>query len=97
MAEYIEREATQKKIGKLCKDYGISYGKRYGGFAEHISEITEQVPIADVAEVKHGKWIPDDYMYYRCSECGYEHDTPEYITPFCPHCGAKMDLGDDEE
>lgn len=21
----------------------------------------------------------------------YEHDSPEYITPYCPHCGAKMD------
>ena len=28
---------------------------------------------------------------YVCSECGYEHDNPEYTTPFCPGCGAKMD------
>lgn len=45
-----------------------------------------------IRKVKHGKWIEDDYGYYRCSECSYEHDSPEYITPYCPNCGAKMDL-----
>lgn len=45
---------------------------------------------ADFAEVVHGEWIEDDYGYFHCSECGYEHDSPEYITPYCPHCGAKM-------
>lgn len=48
-------------------------------------------PAADVAEVVHGKWLEDDYGYFRCSECGSEQDTPEYTTPFCPLCGAKMD------
>lgn len=48
-------------------------------------------PAADVAEVVHGKWLEDDYGYFQCSEWGSEHDTPEYTTPFCPLCGAKMD------
>ena len=43
------------------------------------------------AEKVYGEWIEDDYGYFHCSECGYEHDSPEYITPYCPHCGAKMD------
>ena len=49
---------------------------------------------ADVAEVKHGRWIPfldgDSIMperYYRCSECGRRCGFQE---PYC-HCGAKMD------
>lgn len=46
---------------------------------------------ADFAEVKYGEWIEDAYSYFHCSECGYEHDSPEYITPYCPNCGAKMD------
>lgn len=43
------------------------------------------------AEKAYGMWIEDDYGYFHCSECGYEHDSPEYITPYCPHCGANMD------
>lgn len=46
------------------------------------------------AEKVYGEWIKDDYGYFyrfHCSECGHEHDSPEYITPYCPHCGAKMD------
>ncbi len=43
---------------------------------------------------KMGHWVEDQYGYNRCSECGYEHGSPEYVTPFCPGCGAHME---DEE
>ena len=39
----------------------------------------------------YGEWIEDDYAYCRCSECGYEYDSPEYSTPYCPNCGACME------
>ena len=58
---------------------------------QRILHIIDNQPTADVAEVVHGKWLEDDYGYFRCSECGSEQDTPEYTTPFCPLCGAKMD------
>ena len=36
------------------------------------------------------KWIIcNDGYYPYCSECHYE---PKEITPFCPNCGAKMEL-----
>ena len=38
--------------------------------------------------VKHGKWNRTT-SDYECSCCQYPMD---YITPFCPNCGAKMDL-----
>lgn len=38
-----------------------------------------------------GEWIPDDYSYNRCSVCGWEWDEPECVTPYCPHCGTKME------
>lgn len=56
-----------------------------------VRALIDRQPAADVAEVVHGKWLEDDYGYFRCSECGSEQDTPEYTTPFCPICGAKMD------
>lgn len=41
-------------------------------------------------KMKAGKWIRDDYGYYHCSLCGYEHDEPEYTTAYCPGCDAYM-------
>lgn len=61
-------------------------------------------PAADVQEIKHGKWIkmdiiPDDVDYY-CSKCRNFIDIATgRETPidrgffYCPHCGAKMDGG----
>ena len=35
------------------------------------------------------------YDTWTCSECGYTVDTddPDYLTKFCPNCGAKMEVG----
>ena len=53
--------------------------------------------IADVALVRHGRWI-DKGEYAVCTECGgrsgTQYDGVEPIplmTQFCPNCGAKMD------
>ena len=50
-----------------------------------------EVPTADVVEVRHGYWGTDKYGLERsiCSICGavYEGDGGNY----CPNCGAKMD------
>ncbi len=59
--------------------------------------IANAIMMADTVEaepVKHGQWTEDDYAYNSCSECGYEHNEPEYTTPYCPNCGAKMDGGE---
>lgn len=53
-------------------------------------------PVADVAPVVHGRWIPfhseiaGDIQY--CSACEIGFATK---TDYCPHCGAKMDGGDE--
>lgn len=55
------------------------------------------------APVRRGRWIqkskPADfctYWWYECSACGdkppndrYGH--PNYLSPYCPNCGAKME------
>nr|DAF00472.1 MAG TPA: zinc-ribbon domain protein [Herelleviridae sp.] len=59
------------------------------------------IPAADVAPVRHGRWI-DKGEYAVCTECGgrsgTQYDGVEPIslmTQFCPNCGAKMDGGAD--
>ena len=72
--------------------------------------IINDFPAADVAEVKHGKWIEEedgyDHVFYSCSVCGAGictiDETPiEYGWKYCPECGSKMEelvrLHEDEE
>ena len=66
-------------------------------------ETIKAQPIADVAELKHGKWIMEYYetrsrlnriirnKKFKCSECGKSNGRSTSI--YCSHCGAKMDLG----
>ena len=65
------------------------------------AKIIEDWPLADVEEVRHGKWIPlsgnDIVDVMECSNCGmkYGHDKGTLdiyieITRFCPNCGARM-------
>ena len=65
-------------------------------------KILNQLPSADVAPVRHGKWLEwfpgncalimtGEEMLYRCSSCDAKYaDAEEY--KYCPNCGAKMDL-----
>lgn len=49
----------------------------------------------------HGRWVRPklkptyriDAPYYKCSSCG---ETEDYISQYCPNCGAKMDLEEKE-
>ncbi len=48
-------------------------------------------PAADVEPVRHGRW-KDGYCTHCGSPClcnGIEEDV---LSPYCPDCGAKMDL-----
>ena len=51
------------------------------------------IPAADVAPVRHGRWIASHDEFCACSICKY----PVYVcwnqTNYCPNCGAKMDGG----
>lgn len=85
MSEYLNRQDVLNAINDVMNDSEILH--KFRALRKRIN----QIAVADVAEVVHGKWLEDDYGYFRCSECGSEQDTPEYTTPFCPLCGAKMD------
>lgn len=70
-------------------------------------EQVNMCPAADVAEVRHGRWIDGKRMkldgtfhwFRQCSECFYERedDTPEKDTNYCPNCGSRMDLDEVDE
>ena len=86
MSDYIEREEALR-ISESCAGWSIPLDAAYGDI--------QALPAADVAPVRHGKWIPSDYAgdcCYTCSECGFERDAYLLdVGDYCPACGARMD------
>ena len=88
MKEYIERAA----VLKVLEEYYHGVDERL-----HIVKDITSIPAADVAEVRHGRWIDGV-----CSECGfdamyYKGIPAQVYTDYCPSCGARMGEEDEHE
>lgn len=92
MARYINAEPILKKIAAE-----INKSEKYTAYESALDDAyfyVNNAPVADVQEVKHGKWIDKGHFTLMCSCCeeyvarnvlyGYKLD-------YCPKCGAKMD------
>lgn len=82
--EYIDRERAKEH---LIADTAYAAAK-----------MLDDIPAADVAEVKHGEWIKvaaynDGILNtVKCSICGSFQPIGKWdYTAYCPDCGAKMD------
>ena len=80
MDEYIKREQAIK----IAEYYGIKNGSalgRHSGIADCIAESISIIPPADVAPVRHGRWIckRKGYEEYECSVChGMDSNCSDY-------------------
>lgn len=80
MAEYIDREEIYKRWNAMTSPAS----------AFSLCIAINQTPAADVAPVRHGKWIKRrSWDFHVCSECSFETSPSK----FCPNCGARMDGG----
>lgn len=80
-------------LGKLQK---LAESLKKGEISEiNINLLIASTPIVDAVEVVHGRWQNwhydpcEDCYVHTCSKCG---GTNERMKPYCPNCGAKMDL-----
>ena len=104
MAEYIEREALRDSVESIDW-YSVYRGKLTTGAnsenalykANDIYSAIDNAPAADVAPVRHGKWKCNK----PCPVCGGDRFEgldadiwADWEPPYCPNCGAKMDLED---
>ena len=64
------------------------------GWDEALSYI-EKISAADVAPVRHGRWIMHDDEFGLTCECSVCHIETMGDGNYCPNCGAKMDGGTD--
>lgn len=85
MSKYIDAEKCEEYFYKHMDDKAM----------EIALLVIDEMPAADVQEVKHGRWevlsevVCRSRRYYiGCSIC--KHEMKEK-TPFCGECGAEMD------
>lgn len=96
MAEYIEREALMRRIKEIhCAECDNYHGVRCRAcWVDDTLDYIDSEPAADVAPVRHGRWVDTDYEFAQCSLCKYPVYAAWNATNYCPNCGAKMDGGD---
>lgn len=116
MSDYISREAaanifSRARAAMKPQDYHTFDEMNTRDLMLLNAELAiRAIPAADVAEVRHGRWIgfPDCLKYPNaysddhivcsvCEECFSILDNDTERFDFCPHCGAKMDESEDEE
>ena len=68
--------------------------QRRDWYTPWIVETLEDLPSADVAPVRRGRWEKNDD--YTCSLCGYRMVIGDGAYNYCPNCGARMDGESDE-
>ena len=99
MAEYIKRDAFIAWLKRIpLKDLSDGLGLcriiMEEDFKRAIRELPREV-IADVAPVRHGRWLcvdTDTEQFFLCNRCKKKE---YWESKYCPSCGAKMD-GDAE-
>ena len=100
MAKYINLEELMKfpiRRNHYDKEHGNEHFI-YG--IETVLEYAENLPAADVAPVRHGRWLTWEEQFpgstpkktsrlgVFCDKC---HNHADNRTDYCPNCGAKMD------
>ena len=91
MAEYIKKEDIEQKIQDGLNNLVLGHD------AIEVLGMIYEMPAADVAPVRHGRWLDG-----KCTICGWEepdvctwlgYDSEAWIEPpYCPNCGCRMDL-----
>ena len=95
MHEYIEREAAVK----VAEKYGLANGSalgRHTGLADCIASEIADIPAADVAPVRQGRWVcvdTDTEQFFLCNRCKKKE---YWESNYCPECGAKMNLEEEK-
>lgn len=87
MIEYIEREAAIRALLNDSPEQ-VNYSR------EDAADCIRYMDAADVAPVRHGRWVCGDYYDVGdvCSECDWDSGMVNPTLRYCPNCGAKLDL-----
>ena len=82
MDEYIKKSyAVDAVLNVYCDTPDIDLS------CEKFEAAIFKIPPADVAPVRHGRWIKHDDGVFTCTECENAESNESH---FCRYCGAKM-------
>lgn len=105
MREYLDKQKLLMALNEKYHDLSAMPASYYAGF-QYAVKFIERLHISeDVAPVIHGKWEHDENVFddeWSCSSCHEAWTFVDGTTPeennvkYCPNCGAKMDLEEDE-
>lgn len=99
MTEYIKREELMEFPIRRNHYDRKNGNKHFINGIETVLEYAENLPAADVAPVRHGRWIDGDPYCPICRKDkfrGLDADIwADWKPDYCPNCGAKMDGGAD--
>ena len=79
-----------------------SYASFWDGVAANMQMTKEWMDNQPDAEEKRGKWRKSGYEEWVCSCCNYlcigseDYAPNDFMMHYCPNCGAKMDLTEEE-
>ena len=97
MTKYIKLEELMKFPIRRNR-YNKEHGNDFVSGIEMVLEYAKNIPAADVAPVRHGRWECNK----PCPVCGGDRFEgldadiwADWEPPYCPNCGAKMDGGED--
>ena len=89
MAEYV----TKEQVIDWYRPYG--HTDEPIPFETLVSDLRD-MKAADVAQVRHGRWLyvdTDTEQFFLCNRCKKKE---YWESDYCPNCGCLMDGGDDE-
>lgn len=99
---YIDADIAHRKMQEFADTFFCDKHDIHSGILAMAEKIS-QMPSADVEAVRHGRWVKDAGGNWTCTSCGglaIPHpiltDTHQCTTPYCHHCGSKMDFKEDE-
>ena len=95
--DLIDRQAAIDALKRKQDDGKGDLSRFYNTIIQHDIEAIMQLPSAEPKRIR-GKWIPitNGRLGHECDQCheyapSYESGN-EYLSRFCPNCGAKMEV-----
>lgn len=97
MSGYIKREDAIRAIMEYIRDGCDESDEFIDGAYKAKLIVEEDIPSADVVEVRHGHWEQEQpqYRLYKCSVCNKVCFVERWgdktvLYDYCPNCGARM-------
>jgi hypothetical protein len=86
------KDRFKLRVSWLKKDVHDQYSLGLFHGAEYDAALIDEIPVAEVKEVIHGRWERTTDGAAFCTACKRKMNPSQYGYAFCSLCGAKMDL-----